>query len=209
MALAMPTPGGMPPNGFRAENGLKVDVGLTGINVNHDARAELIGACLGTNQTSTPPVCGRGEGGLSLQFCIVCTYGGCACCWANMSNNHPAALPPRTGTAPLTLFCICCVRCAGLNAELMAQAAALPATAVYRTSVESTCSHTLSVLESGVTDAEAEATLGLGQLEEQLLAAKDELNLMVMMGSWKPWEGASRTLKTSLACRLRVPTSTW
>jgi hypothetical protein len=78
-----------------------------------------------------------------------------------------------------------------------------------RTSVESTCSHTLSVLESGVTDAEAEATLGLGQLEEQLLAAKDELNLMVMMGSWKPWEGASRTLKTSLACRLRVPTSTW
>ena len=91
----------------------------------------------------------------------------------------------------------------------MAQAAALPATAVYRTSVESTCSHTLSVLESGVTDAEAEVALGLGQLEEQLLAAKDELNLMVMMGSWKPWEGASRTLKTSLACRLRVPTSTW
>jgi hypothetical protein len=152
MALAMPTPGGMPPNGFRAENGLKVDVGLTGINVNHDARAELIGARLGTNQTSTPPVCGRGEGGLSLQFCIVCTYGGCACCWANMSNNHPAALPPRTGTAPLTLFCICCVRCAGLNAELMAQAAALPATAVYRTSVESACAQTLSVLDSDVTD---------------------------------------------------------
>lgn len=81
---------------------------------------------------------------------------------------------------------------AGLNSELMAKAAALPATAVYRTSVESTCAHALSVLQSDASDADVEVALGLGQLEEQILAAKDELNLMDMMSDWKPWEGARR-----------------
>ena len=71
----------------------------------------------------------------------------------------------------------------------MAKAAALPETAVYRTSVESTCAHALSILQSDATDAEVEVALGLGQLEEQVLAAKDELNLMAMMSDWKPWEG--------------------
>lgn len=89
--------------------------------------------------------------------------------------------------------------CAGLNTELMAQAAALPATAVYRTSIESTAAHALSVLESGASDADAEATLGLGQLEEQVLAAKDELNLMALMSEWKPWEGALATTPVPLA----------
>jgi hypothetical protein len=103
-------------------------------------------------QVPHPYVAEGKEGCLCNSASCARTYGGCACCWANMSNNHPAALPPRTGTAPLTLFCICCVRCAGLNAELMAQAAALPATAVYRTSVESACAQTLSVLDSDVTD---------------------------------------------------------
>ena len=50
--------------------------------------------------------------------------------------------------------------------------------------------HALSVLESDASDADVEATLGLGQLEEQVLAAKDELNLMALMSEWKPWEGA-------------------
>ena len=43
LMMAMSTPGGMPPNGFRADNGVKDCTGLTGIAVNQNARAELIG----------------------------------------------------------------------------------------------------------------------------------------------------------------------
>ena len=57
--------------------------------------------------------------------------------------------------------------------------------------MESTAEHALSVLQSNASDADVEATLGLGQLEEQVLAAKDELNLMAQMSEWKPWEGAA------------------
>eukprot|EP01044_Picomonas_judraskeda_P010554 COSAG03_NODE_1366_length_4248_cov_171.653651_1_plen_305_part_10 len=90
------------------------------------------------------------------------------------------------GRSHLWRVCVCC---AALNTELLAQAGALPTTAVYRTSVESTAEHALSVLQSNASDADVEATLGLGQLEEQVLAAKDELNLMAQMSEWKPWEG--------------------
>jgi hypothetical protein len=45
-AFAMSTPGGLPPNGFRGADGLKESTGLTGIAVNGNARAELIGASL-------------------------------------------------------------------------------------------------------------------------------------------------------------------
>lgn len=60
LMMAMSTPGGLPPNGFRTADGLKEDTGLTGIAVNHNARAELIGApmpcaCALPPLTAAPP----------------------------------------------------------------------------------------------------------------------------------------------------------
>lgn len=81
--------------------------------------------------------------------------------------------------------------CAAYHKELLAKAAALPETAVYRTSVEAVSEHSITVMESGNTDSEVEAELARGQLEEMLLEVKDELNLMENMSAWRPWEGAS------------------
>ena len=52
--------------------------------------------------------------------------------------------------------------------------------------------------EIGCTAVQLEECYDLGQLEEQVLAAKDELNLMALMSEWKPWEGARATLPVPL-----------
>tara|TARA_B100001121_G_C18273237_1_gene427218 strand:+ start:101 stop:448 length:348 start_codon:yes stop_codon:yes gene_type:complete len=63
----------------------------------------------------------------------------------------------------------------------------IPASAVYRQTVEATANHRLGVLGSGASVAELETKIGEGQLEELIEEAKDELELIPKMAEWKPW----------------------
>lgn len=66
----------------------------------------------------------------------------------------------------------------------------MPADAAYRVNVEKTAQHRLSVLESTADIAKIEAKLGIGQIEEVIEIAQDELDLIPHMAEWKPWENS-------------------
>ncbi|KAG9050259.1 hypothetical protein FS837_006700 [Tulasnella sp. UAMH 9824] len=65
----------------------------------------------------------------------------------------------------------------------------IPSNSVYRQSVEASIAHKLGVIESAKGDVAAvENQLDEGQIEQVLMAAEDELNLVGKMIEWKPWE---------------------
>ncbi|KAG1148459.1 hypothetical protein G6F37_002474 [Rhizopus arrhizus] len=64
----------------------------------------------------------------------------------------------------------------------------LPTTAVYRQATEALTQHRLSIVESTENIDEIEAKIDVGQIEEIILQAKDELNLVGKMEEWKAWE---------------------
>ncbi|KAG8946158.1 hypothetical protein FRC04_012013 [Tulasnella sp. 424] len=65
----------------------------------------------------------------------------------------------------------------------------VPANSVYRQSVEASIAHKLGVIENAKGDVAAvENQLDEGQIEQVLMAAEEELNLVGKMIEWKPWE---------------------
>ncbi|KAI8376957.1 ETC complex I subunit conserved region-domain-containing protein [Blakeslea trispora] len=64
----------------------------------------------------------------------------------------------------------------------------LPATAVYRQATESVTQQRLSIVESTENIEEIESKINVGQIEEVILQAEDELSLASKMEEWKAWE---------------------
>lgn len=83
----------------------------------------------------------------------------------------------------------------------MATAAKLPAHSVYRQGVEATIQHRLKVLETVRDDevSKLEQEIGAGQVEELVDSAKDELQLIDMMGELKAYVSSSECRIPSLA----------
>jgi len=72
--------------------------------------------------------------------------------------------------------------------DTLAAASTMPATAVYRQSIEAITNHRLAIVESTECLDEIEQTIGAGQIEQLVLQAENELSLTKSMLEWKPWE---------------------
>eukprot|EP00842_Homolaphlyctis_polyrhiza_P005769 jgi/Hompol1/6193/HPOL_004870-RA len=64
----------------------------------------------------------------------------------------------------------------------------LPDSSVYKTSTVALINHRLSLLESSPDVSAFEKQLNIGQIEELIEQANDELSLVSKMAEWKPWE---------------------
>ncbi|CAO3686751.1 unnamed protein product [Rhizopus stolonifer] len=64
----------------------------------------------------------------------------------------------------------------------------LPTTAVYRQAAEAFTQQRLSIVESTENVDEIESKIDVGQIEEIILQAEDELKLVAKMEEWKSWE---------------------
>jgi len=86
---------------------------------------------------------------------------------------HPSPLPTLLETYRATL----------------ARLSEIPPTSVYRQGTEALTQRKLSVVESANGNVEkVEQELDEGQIEEAIMVAKDELNLVGNMIQWKAWE---------------------
>ncbi|CEI87388.1 hypothetical protein G6F70_000269 [Rhizopus microsporus] len=64
----------------------------------------------------------------------------------------------------------------------------LPSTAVYRQATESLTQQRLAIVQSTENVDEIESKIDCGQIEELIMQAQDELNLVAKMEEWKAWE---------------------
>ncbi|KAI9263763.1 ETC complex I subunit conserved region-domain-containing protein [Sporodiniella umbellata] len=66
--------------------------------------------------------------------------------------------------------------------------ARIPTTAVYRQATEAFTQHRLAIVESTENVDEIESKIDVGQIEEIIMQAEDELKLVAKMEEWKSWE---------------------
>ncbi|KAG2201214.1 hypothetical protein INT47_013025 [Mucor saturninus] len=66
--------------------------------------------------------------------------------------------------------------------------ARIPATAVYRQATEALTQQRLSIVESTENIREIEAKIEVGEIEEVIMQAQEELKLVAKMEEWKAWE---------------------
>lgn len=64
----------------------------------------------------------------------------------------------------------------------------IPPTAVYRQATESFTQQRLSIVESTENVDEIESKINVGQIEEIIMQAEDELKLVGKIEEWKAWE---------------------
>ncbi|GBF95948.1 NADH:ubiquinone oxidoreductase 18 kDa subunit [Raphidocelis subcapitata] len=76
---------------------------------------------------------------------------------------------------------------ASLLQQLRDAVGALPADADYRRAIEATVAYRLKVLEANDSDAAVEEVLD-AHLEELILEAREEINLVPIMAEQKPWD---------------------
>mmetsp|Transcript_8659 Transcript_8659/g.34056 ORF Transcript_8659/g.34056 Transcript_8659/m.34056 type:complete len:130 (-) Transcript_8659:2781-3170(-) len=69
----------------------------------------------------------------------------------------------------------------------------------YRKIVEATYKSRLDIIEKTQNPTDIESSIGVGQIEELVAQAKDELRLVSQMASWKPWEFEHRIKVVGLA----------
>lgn len=101
------------------------------------------------------------------------------------TSNKPVLLPSRTLPRVLPSQ-----QLSDLYAQTLAAVGGLPESAAYRVNVEKVTRHRLGVVEGAADIEEIEATLGVGQIEEVIEQAQDELELIPHMAAWAPWETA-------------------
>lgn len=75
-----------------------------------------------------------------------------------------------------------------VEAVLSAVKLRIPEGAGYRKVLEATYEHRMSIIRGSDNVADIETKIGSGQIEELVAQAKDELNLIPHMVSWKPWD---------------------
>jgi len=76
----------------------------------------------------------------------------------------------------------------GLYHQTLQAVQTMPEHAVYRQNVEKFTNYRLQVCQETEDWEEIEKKVGCGQVEELILQAKDELELIPKMAEWKPWE---------------------
>jgi NADH dehydrogenase (ubiquinone) 1 alpha subcomplex subunit 5 len=64
----------------------------------------------------------------------------------------------------------------------------IPSTAVYRQATESLTQQRLSIVESTENIEEIESKINVGQIEEVIIQAEEELKLVAKIEEWKAWE---------------------
>ncbi|KAJ1913768.1 hypothetical protein H4219_005068 [Mycoemilia scoparia] len=64
----------------------------------------------------------------------------------------------------------------------------IPESAVYRQSVEALTQHRLKIVEENEKVSAIEEAIDAGNIEEVIMAAKDELELAAKVAEWKAWE---------------------
>lgn len=64
----------------------------------------------------------------------------------------------------------------------------LPKSAAYRTNVEKITNYRLGVVSENEDTEKIEAILNIGQVQEIIEQAENELELIPHMADWKPWE---------------------
>lgn len=64
----------------------------------------------------------------------------------------------------------------------------IPTTAVYRQATESLTQQRLAIVESTENVEEIESKIDVGQIEEIIIQAEEELKLVAKMEEWKAWE---------------------
>jgi NADH dehydrogenase (ubiquinone) 1 alpha subcomplex subunit 5 len=64
----------------------------------------------------------------------------------------------------------------------------LPSDYLYRKNVEQMTKHRLQIVSETSSISEMEEKIGLGEIEEVLIFAHDELNLLNNVREWKAWE---------------------
>lgn len=64
----------------------------------------------------------------------------------------------------------------------------IPPTAAYRQATEAFTQQRLSIVESTENVEEIEAKINVGQIEEIIMQAEDELKLVGKIEEWKAWE---------------------
>lgn len=64
----------------------------------------------------------------------------------------------------------------------------LPESAAYRTNVEKITNYRLGVVSENEDIEKIEAMLNIGQVQEIIEQAENELELIPRMADWKPWE---------------------
>jgi NADH dehydrogenase (ubiquinone) 1 alpha subcomplex subunit 5 len=64
----------------------------------------------------------------------------------------------------------------------------IPSSAIYRVNVEKTTRYRLKIIQENDSVESIEAKLGVGQIEEILEQARDELELIPHMADWEPWK---------------------
>lgn len=74
------------------------------------------------------------------------------------------------------------------NATLKELESSFPKTSVYRQSVENTITARKAIVEQNEVTEIIESKIGAGLIEEILIQAGDEYDLVKKMAEWKPWE---------------------
>jgi NADH dehydrogenase (ubiquinone) 1 alpha subcomplex subunit 5 len=64
----------------------------------------------------------------------------------------------------------------------------IPSTAVYRQATESLTQHRLNIVESTENIEEIETKIDVGQIEEVIIQAEEELKMVAKIEEWKAWE---------------------
>ncbi|KAL9544547.1 hypothetical protein MBANPS3_007564 [Mucor bainieri] len=64
----------------------------------------------------------------------------------------------------------------------------IPSTAVYRQATESLTQQRLSIVESTENIEEIESKINVGQIEEVIIQAEEELKMVAKIEEWKAWE---------------------
>lgn len=72
--------------------------------------------------------------------------------------------------------------------QTLAAVQELPESAAYRRNVESITKHRLKIIAEEEDCDKIENMLGIGQIEEVIEQAKDELELIPHMAEWEPWK---------------------
>jgi NADH dehydrogenase (ubiquinone) 1 alpha subcomplex subunit 5 len=75
-----------------------------------------------------------------------------------------------------------------LYGQTLAAMASIPATAAYRCNVEKITQHRMTIVAETEDVDSIEAKLGIGQIEEVIEIARDELDLIPHMIEWQPWK---------------------
>mmetsp|Transcript_12043 Transcript_12043/g.20572 ORF Transcript_12043/g.20572 Transcript_12043/m.20572 type:complete len:134 (+) Transcript_12043:100-501(+) len=116
--------------------------------------------------------------------------------WVSSSGSR---FPPPVGLEPDPN---CRNTLLDIYRETLELVKAIPPTAVYRVNVEKTTKHRMLLVEGTEDIMELEKKIGVGMIEEVIVQAQNELDLVPFMTEHKPWEVPPGTPKAPVKIEL-------